>query len=162
MARGCVLKTPSGRQKKGFGRVDTGAGNEKCNNGEREKAGVKPNRYTIKCAVRDERWEGVRLLKAEASGKIVSILDKHLHAKGIGKGGKGEVHGYDHEFSVPSFIGQRRWHDTGWHGSQAPTTGTKGRFTVTRASSPSLAASYSSRIRKLGSWRVSGCLNVVL
>ncbi len=79
--------------KKGLGRVlaysvstrippAAGAGQQECDNGEREKAGVKTNRRTNKAEIRIEGWEGVPVYNAEQVREIASlggIVQELLH-----------------------------------------------------------------------------------
>jgi hypothetical protein len=79
--------------KKGLGRVlaysvSTGippaasAAQQECDNGEREKAGVKTNRRTNNAEIRHEGWEGVPVYNAEQVREIASlggIVDELLH-----------------------------------------------------------------------------------
>ena len=79
--------------KKGLGRVlaysvstrippAAGAAQQECNNGEREKAGVKTNCRTNKAEIRHVGWEGVPVYSAEDFWEIASlggIVDELLH-----------------------------------------------------------------------------------
>ena len=49
------------------------AGKQECNNGEREKAGVKTNRRINKAKIRIEGWEGVPVYKAEEVREIAGL-----------------------------------------------------------------------------------------
>jgi hypothetical protein len=70
------FKTPEMPTKKGLGRVlaysvstgippAAGAAKQECDNGGREKAGVKTNYRTNKAEIRIEGWEGVRVCTAK-------------------------------------------------------------------------------------------------
>jgi hypothetical protein len=79
--------------KKGLGRVlaysvstrippAAGAAQQECDNGEREKAGVKTNYRTNKAEIRIEGWEGVPVYTAKDFWEIASlggIVDELLH-----------------------------------------------------------------------------------
>ncbi len=59
-----------------------GAAKQECNNGEREKAGVKTNRRTNKAEIRIEGWEGVLVYTAKDFWEIASlggIVQELLH-----------------------------------------------------------------------------------
>ncbi len=61
-----------------------GAAKQGCDNGEREKAGVKTNRRTNKAEIRIEGWEGVRVCKAEPFREVASlgsIVQELLHRR---------------------------------------------------------------------------------
>ncbi len=90
---GSFFKTPEMPTKRGLGRVlaysvstrilpAAGAAKQGCDNGGREKAGVKTNRRTNNAEIRHEGWEGVRVYKAEQVREIASlggIVDELLH-----------------------------------------------------------------------------------
>ena len=92
-AWGSFLKTPEIPTKKGSGRVlaysvstrippAAGAAQQECDNGEREKAGVKRNYRTNKAEIRIEGWEGVPVYTAKDFWEIASlggIVDELLH-----------------------------------------------------------------------------------
>jgi hypothetical protein len=60
----------------------SGAAQQECGNGGREKAGVKTNRRTNKAEIRIERWEGVPVYTAKEFWEIASlegIVQELLH-----------------------------------------------------------------------------------